>query len=504
LRLSRSALICCLLSSTLYAQSNPAAQAARSWRRQHEHAIVGEFISLLAIPNISRDREGIQRNVEAIAKMMEQRGVAARLLSTPGSNPVVFGEIRTPGATRTIAFYAHYDGQPLDPKEWASPPFEPTLRDKPIEDGGRVVALPQVGAAFDPEWRLYARGSGDDKAPIIALLTALDAVRDAGVKLKSNIKFAFDGEEEIGSPNLEAILAANRELFAADVWLMCDAPLYQTRQQLILFGARGLTTFDVTVYGARGELHSGHYGNWAPNPAMSLARLLTSMKDDNGRVAIERFYEDVEPLTDEDRRALDEAPVLDTALLREFWLGASDGAPKTLNELITLPSFNVRGMSSAHTGAEAANVIPATATATVDIRLVKGMDIERTRQRVLDHVRKQGFFVVEAEPTADDRRSHPRVAKVTFARGSTASRTSMSLPISQEVIRTVEAVRGRAVKLPTMGGNLPLGQVERPLGTRTIVIPIANHDDNQHTFNENLRIQNLWDGIELMAALMTM
>jgi acetylornithine deacetylase/succinyl-diaminopimelate desuccinylase-like protein len=492
------------LSSTLYAQSNPAAQTARSWRRQHEHAIVNEFVSLLAIPNISRDRENIQRNAEAIARMMEQRGIAAQLLSVPGSNPVVFGEIRTPGATRTIAFYAHYDGQPLDPKEWASPPFEPTLRDKRIEDGGRVVPLPQAGTAFDPEWRLYARGSGDDKAPIVALLTALDAVRAAGLKLKSNIKFAFDGEEEIGSPNLEHILAANRDVLAADVWLMCDGPVYQTRQQLILFGARGTTTLDITVYGPRGELHSGHYGNWAPNPAMSLARLLASMKDEAGGVAIRGFYDEVEPLTDGEKQAIAEAPVIDKELMDEFWLGSTDGAPTTLNELITVPSLNVRGISSARTGAQASNVIPASASATLDIRLVKGMTVARTQQQVLAHIRNQGFFVVDREPDAEVRRSHAKVAKVTFARGSVASRTPMSLPISQEVIRTVESVRGRAVRLPTMGGTLPLADVERPLGTRTIVIPIANHDDNQHSFNENLRIQNLWDGIELMAALLTM
>jgi acetylornithine deacetylase/succinyl-diaminopimelate desuccinylase-like protein len=127
-------------------------------------------------------------------------------VSVPGANPVVFGEIRTPGATRTIVFYAHYDGQPLDPKEWASPPFEPVLRDKPVQDGGKVIPLPAAGQPFDPEWRLYARGSGDDKAPIIAMLTALDAIRAAGIKMRSNIKFAFEGEEEAGSPNLEKIL----------------------------------------------------------------------------------------------------------------------------------------------------------------------------------------------------------------------------------------------------------------------------------------------------------
>jgi acetylornithine deacetylase/succinyl-diaminopimelate desuccinylase-like protein len=159
--------------------------AAREWRQQHERAIVDEFFALLAIPNIARDRENIQRNAETIERMLDKRGVVSQLLSVPGSNPVVFGEIRTPGATRTLVFYAQYDGQPLDPKEWASPPFEPVLRDKPVQDGGKAIPLPAPGQPFDPEWRLYARGSGDDKAPIIAMLTALDAMRAAGISSTS-------------------------------------------------------------------------------------------------------------------------------------------------------------------------------------------------------------------------------------------------------------------------------------------------------------------------------
>src|SRR5215467_11000258 len=149
------------------APSNPASQAARQWRRQHERAIVDEFVSLLAIPNVSNDRANIQRNAELIVKMMEKRGIASKLVSLPGANPVVFGEIKTPGASRTVVFYAHYDGQPLDPKEWASPPFTPTLRDKPVEDSGQTIPLPGTGTPFNPEWRLYARGAADDKAPII-------------------------------------------------------------------------------------------------------------------------------------------------------------------------------------------------------------------------------------------------------------------------------------------------------------------------------------------------
>jgi len=486
------------------AQDNAAARAAREWRQHHERAIVDEFFSLLAIPNIARDRDNIQRNAETIARMLEKRGVAAKLVSVPGANPVVFGEIRAPGASRTIVFYAHYDGQPLDPKEWASPPFDPVLRDKPVQDGGKTIPLPAAGQAFDPEWRLYARGAGDDKAPIITMLTALDAMRAAGIQPRSNIKFAFEGEEEAGSPNLEKILAANKELFAGDLWLMCDGPVYQTRQQQIVFGARGDTGLDVTLYGPRYELHSGHYGNWAPNPAMMLAQLLASMKNAEGRVTIDHFYDGITPLSALEKRAIAEAPPIDEMLMREFWLGSTEGDGAKLNELVTLPALNVRGMASSRTGNQASNVVPATATASIDIRLVPGMDAGETNARVLEHIRKQGFFVVDKEPDADTRRSHAKVALVTVRPGDNAVRTPMDLPTAQEVIRVVESVRGPTVKLPNMGGSLPLTSIVRPLGTRVIVVPIANHDDNQHSFNENLRVRNLWDGIELMAGLLAM
>jgi len=487
------------------AQSTAAAEAARRWRQAHERAIVEEFIALLRIPNLSTDRPNIRRNAEFIAKMLEQRGVRARLVEADGAPPVVLGELATPGASRTIVFYAHYDGQPLDEKEWTTPPFTPTLRNQPVEAGGGVIALPAAGAAFDPEWRLYARSAGDDKAPVIAMVTALDAIRAAGLTMRSNVKFVFEGEEEAESPNLERILTANTALFAGDLWLMCDGPVHQTRRPLIYFGARDVVRLDLTVYGPKNELHSGHYGNWAPNPALLLARLLTSMKDQNGRVLIDGFYDGIDPLSDVEKRAIAEAPDVDRDLMREFWIGSTEGAPAKLLELITRPSLNIRGLSSSRTGAAASNVIPASATASLDIRLVKGMDPRRTPDRVVDHIRSQGFFVVEQEPSAEVRQAHPQVVWVRRGRvGLGAVRTPMDLPISQEVIRIVESVRGSAVKLPTMGGSLPLAEIEKPLGTRTIVIPIANHDNNQHSFNENLRIQNLWDGIELMAALLTM
>jgi len=220
-------LLVIVVPTAALAQTNPSVQAARQWRMQHERAIVDEFTVLLRVPNVARDRENILRNAEVISKMMQQRGVAARLVSVPGANPVVFGEIQTPGASRTIVFYAHYDGQPLDPKEWATPPFDPVLRERRLDEGGRIVPFPPTGKSFDPESRLYARSAADDKAPIMAMLAALDAIRAAGLKTRSNIKFAFEGEEEAGSPNLERILAENKALFSGDGVLMCDGPIHR-------------------------------------------------------------------------------------------------------------------------------------------------------------------------------------------------------------------------------------------------------------------------------------
>ena len=488
-----------------FAQQSPPAAIARRWHESHQQSILREFMDLLTLPNIARDINDIRRNAQAVSSLLERRGVKTRLLEVPGAPPVVYGEILVPNATRTVIFYAHYDGQPLDPKEWASPPWQPVLRDRPLEKDGRIMPLPATGR-IDPEWRLYARSASDDKAPIIALSAALDALHASSVPLHQNVKFVFEGEEEAGSPHLAQIIAANKELLRSDVWLICDGPVHQSRRPQVVFGARGIVSVDITVYGASRELHSGHYGNWAPNPAMMLAQLLAGMKDADGRVLIDHFYDGIEPLSATELRAIAEAPDIESGLARELSLGRTEGAGKKLVELLNYPSLNIRGMSSAHTGAGASNVIPSTATAALDIRLVKGITPAMATGRVTAHLRKQGYFLVEDDPDAETRLSHPKVAKVNtgaFA-AYNASRTSMDLPISQIVLRIAESARGPIIKLPTMGGSVPLYMIEEILHAPTITIPIANHDNNQHSFNENIRLQNLWDGIELLAALLAM
>jgi acetylornithine deacetylase/succinyl-diaminopimelate desuccinylase-like protein len=476
----------------------------RQYRERHEVEIVSELAELLTIPNVASDTSNIRRNAAKLIEMMKRRGVETRLLEGSGP-PAVFGELKTPGATTTVGIYAHYDGQPVDASKWASEPFKPTLRDKPLEAGGIEHSFPKGGQGFNPEWRLYARSASDDKAPIVAMLAALDALKASNQKPTVNLKFLFDGEEEAGSIHLEDIVNRNASLLSADVWLCADGPVHQTRKQLIYFGVRGVVSLNVTVYGADRALHSGHYGNWAPNPAMGLAKLLASMKDDSGRVLIAGFYEDVEPLGAEEKKALLEMPATDQELMREYALASTEGAARSLAELINEPSLNIDGLHSEYVGAEARTIIPSEATAAIDLRLVKGIDPEKQVERLIAHIKKQGYFVTTETPDRETRLKHSMIARVTTSGGYRAVRTSMSLPISRQIIRAVaNAIGSRPVLAPTLGGSVPLYILETATHAPQIGIPIVNHDNNQHSSNENLRLQNLWDGIEIFAALMTM
>lgn len=361
---------------------------------------------------------------------------------------------------------------------------------------GKTVALPPAGQALDPEMRIYARSAADDKDDIMALLTAFDAIKSSASRFRSNIKFVFDGEEEIGSPHLEQIVAAHRELFAGDLWLICDGALYPGNRPVVTFGVRGYLGAAITVYGARRNLHSGEYGNWAPNPALALARLLASMKDDNGRVLVKGFYDDVVPLTESERQAIRDAPLIERELADELWLGSTEGAPARLHERLALPALNITRLESS------GGAIPSRASATIDVRLVKGMDHQQTARQLMEHLREQGYFVISDEPDAQTLRSHPRVARLTFNGAGNAVRTPMDLPIAQAVIRMIERVRGPVVKLPSTGGSLPLDLIERVLGAHIVTIHLANPDNNIHGPDENLRLQNLWDGIEQAAGLL--
>ena len=502
------ALVIIFLGQMLLCEAQTLQQKTRQYRQNYEREILDEFLKLLSIPNVASDRVNIRRNADLIVEMMRRRGLKPRLLEAGNgaAPPAIYGEWFTPTATRTLVFYAHYDGQPTDPNHWiGSQPWEPVFRSVPLERGGQIIPFPMKGR-IDPEWRLYARSASDDKAGVMAILLAFDALRSMNATLTSNIKIFFEGEEEAGSPNLKEVLIRYRDLLDADAWLICDGPVHQSGLKQVVFGVRGATNVDITVYGAKRPLHSGHYGNWSPNPAMQLARLLASMKDGSGRVTIDGWYDDVEPLGEAELQAITEAPDYDEQLKGELGIARPEGAGKGLLHLINEPSLNVNGLSSGDVGTLARNIIPTTASVVLDLRIVRGNDYQRQVRRLVEHIVKQGFFVTARDPTDDERRKHPLLAKVSHRKGGyNAARTPMNIPISLGVVEAVQRTTSKkVVRLPTSGGSLPLAIITENLGTVTITVPIANYDNNQHAENENIRLQNLWDGIEIYAALMTM
>jgi acetylornithine deacetylase/succinyl-diaminopimelate desuccinylase-like protein len=420
---------------------------------------------------------------------------------------VVFGKLITPEAKRTVIFYAHYDGQPVDPAAWTDgAPFDPALRDAAIEAGGKRISFPASSAGhrsvYHDDWRIYARSASDDKSPIVALLAALDALRARKIPLGVNLKVIFEGEEEAGSTNLQHTLELHKNLLGADLLITADGPVHQSGRPLVFFGNRGDIGIEVTVYGPVRALHSGHYGNWAPNPAMELSRLLSSMKNEDGRVLIDGYYDDVKPLGEAEKKALAEMPENDADLERELGIAKPEGAGKKLAELIMEPSLNVRGLRSAYVGTLAQNVVPDRAEASLDARLVRGEDPQKKFNQIAAFIHKQGYYTIDHEPTMEERRTHARIARVIYEGGYRASRTPMDLPISKALVQVVQgATGGTAVIAPTLGGSVPM-YIFEDLGLPWIGVPIVNYDNHQHSSDENLRLGHFWRGMEIYGAIL--
>ena len=498
--------IACFLHAGLISFSQTVQQKVDRFRKENESKMIDEYIKFVAIPNVTRDTSNILRNAAYIKMMMEQRGIKAELLegTTPHINPVVFGEIKVAGAKYTLAFYAHYDGQPVNPSKWTGglEPFKPVFIDKPIEQGGKIMPLT---GNISPEWRLASRGSADDKAGVMTILNAYDALVKTGVALKHNIKFFFEGEEELGSTHLDEIFKKNKDKLHADLWIIVDGPRHVSGRKMISFGVRGDVNMNLTVYGPKRPLHSGNYGNWAPNPALSLVQLLAGMKDEKGNILVEGYYDDVVPLSSKEKEALSKIPNIEETLKKELGIAAPEGSGRSFLELLHLPTLNINGIRSADVGELAANIIPTTAEATLDLRLVLGNEVDKQINKVVKHIEKKGFHVIDHEPTDEERSKYERLIKITRGIGYPAQRTSFDLPIAQSLVKAIQGtIDYPVILLPSMGGSLPLYLFEKTLNANVITVPVVNYDNNQHAENENVQIKFLWEGIGTIAAIMVM
>jgi len=480
----------------------------KAWVAANQPALVRELIELLQIPNVAADRSNIRRNAEHLRGMLSRRGFTAELLETAG-NPLVYGEMKVPGATRTLLLYAHYDGQPVDAKAWQQPdPFTPVLRPPGGPGRGQTGAEPLTAAdgsleSYDPDWRLYARSAADDKAPIVAICAAVDALRATGRSPSANLRVILDGEEEASSPSLVPAIGRYRDKLAADLMVIFDGPMHSSGRPTLVYGARGIVTFNLIVYGPRAGVHSGNYGNWVPNPAQRLATLLASMKDDDGRVQVRGFYDGIPPIAGEERAMLDAVPDDSATVLKTFGIAAPERAFERLQDAVQYPTLNVRGLVSAHVGAGARTIIPDRATAAIDVRLVKETRSADLIARIRAHIRAQGYELVDSDPDDEARQRHPRLARMQVSETPTeAFRTAPSDPQARLVAAALERAFGAPpVRLRTLGGTVPIAPFIAALGFPAVLVPTVNFDNNQHEENENLRLGHFFQAVEIVAAV---
>jgi len=488
-----------------FAQSK---EQIQSYYQKNEYTLLREYFEFLKLPNTFNDPEQLKVNAQFIADMLGKAGIKSKMLydKEKKSIPAVYGEVLNPKATKTIIFYAHYDGQPVNPLNWYTglDPFTPQLVTNRLDRGGKFIDFPAEGSSFDPLWRIYGRSSADDKAGVFSIIKAYQAIKDLGMLPEINIKFFFEGEEENGSVNLEGILENNIGLLQSDFWVICDGPMPATGQKQITFGVRGDVNMHLTVFGAKRPLHSGNYGNWAPNPAHKLVRLLSSMKDDEGRVLVGGYYDDVVPLSLMEQKAIADIEDPGVILQKELGFATKETPAKSfLESTITIPTLNINGINAANVGSLASNIIPSTASAALDLRLVKGNSVKKQIERVKKHITKMGYHIVDREPTEEERAKHPNIIFVTQGSGYPAQRTPMDDPMALKIASAVQSSSDKKIiLLPSAGGSLPLYLFEKVTKTYPITIPVVNYDNNQHAENENLELGRLKEGIKTMAAVM--
>ena len=470
-----------------------------AYRAAHEAEIVGRLDTLTRQPSIAADPKGLATTAAYLEAQLKVRGFETASWSAGGAPPVVYGFLKNPKAKRTVVFYAHYDGQPITRAQWSSDPFVPVMRDGLA---GKDVDWKGAKPPLNPEWRLFGRGAADDKSSITAFLAGFDALQALHRTPSVNIKVVWEGEEEKASPHLDQILKNHAADLSADLWLIGDGPVHQSRAPTLYFGARGSLSLEATIYGPLRALHDGHYGNWVPNPAVMAAELIAQMRDSEGRILIPGFADDVRPLTAAEQSAIAHLPLVEKGLRQEFGIGRSEG-PEGLTASTMRPALNIRGLRSGQVGAEAANAIPVDAAVSVDFRLVPGQTPQRVRAKLETFLKAKGWTVVTAAPDKAARLAHPRIIQLTWGDGYPALRSDMTSPAAKGAIAAAEKAAGGPVTiLPMMGASVPIIMFDDLFHVPVIGLPIGNHDNNQHAANENLRLRNLWDGIALYAAMM--
>lgn len=467
---------------------------------QTKNAVL-ELRSFLSIPNNGLSSEDIKSNIDWLKPAFQKRGFETKEIMTL-SNPVLYAEKIISKDLPTVLFYMHIDGQPVDKSKWdQSDPYIPVLKELNDQEEWDEISWSSIESHLNPEWRIFARSASDDKMPIIAFLHAMKITDDD--KLKCNIKVILDSEEEMGSPNLAAAVKENLELLSADALIINDGPVHISGQPTLVFGCRGITSFHLTVWGPVKPQHSGHYGNYAPNPAFRLSQLLASMKDEEGRVIIDGYYDGIE-LDQETKSILASVPDSPKDIHELLQINAPEKVGENYQESLQYPSLNIRGLKSAWVGAQARTIVPDIATAAIDIRLVPESNPDSLIKAVRNHIKSEGYLILDREPTKEERLSNPRIVTMSLRGVTLPFRTNMDAPIGKWLQSAIkESYNQEPILIRIMGGTVPMAPFIKELNVPAVIVPMVNADNNQHSPNENVKLSYITNAMKTFKAILT-
>lgn len=490
-------LLLCLCPSMVWAQKNWSEVAAKNAIRS-----MPELYELLSLPNDAHQPADIEKNIAWCESAFTKRGFTTKRLSTP-TVPLLLAERKVKNAKRTVLIYLQIDGQPVNVAQWEQEsPWTPTLKE--FGPDQKWNAIPFERAFQDPQtdWRIFARSTSDAKGPAMAFLAALDASAELKVVPNYNMKVIMDFEEELGSPRLPDAVTKHKADLASDMLIIYDGPRHISNQPTLTFGARGICEVSITVFGPRVPVHSGNYGNYTPNPAMRLSQLLATMKDDDGRVLLPGFYDGV-TLSDQEKEILKQVPDDDQEIRKFLGIAAPDQVGENFQESLQFPTLNIRGLDALFIGKESRTLIPATATAEIDIRLVPGSDPVRLMGLVKKHIEGQGYFVIDRAPTEAERMSHARIVEFHGTTLYGAFQTPFDSECGAWLTRAMVKTFGRdPIRIRTAGGSIPISPFVVTLGIPAVAVPTVNPDNNQHAENENIRIGNYIDAVKTFTAIL--
>lgn len=467
------------------------------------HSVINDLRTFVAIPNNGLNLDEINGNINWLDSAFRQRGLETQILDTEG-NPLLFAEKMIDFDLPTILFYTHLDGQPVDKRKWnQEDPYSAVLKKKGDDNAWEQIEWQTLEHGIDKDLRIFGRSAADDKAPIIAFLHTMDRLKQKNQRPACNIKMIVDGEEEMGSPSLPAAVDKYRDFLDADVMIINDGPVHISGDPTLIFGCRGIMTLDLTVYGPVTPQHSGHYGNYAPNPIFRLSQLLSSMKNEDGKVTIEGYYDGID-ITETDRVTMGVVPDDPQKIKEMLQIAEPEQVGENYQEALQYPSLNARGILSGWVGNQARTIVPEFATVAIDIRLVPESDPARLLNLIKKHIREQEYYIVDNEPTKDERLTYPKIVYLHSSRSTIAFRTPMQSQAGDWLTRALSTKFGKdPVKIRMMGGTVPLTDFVSKLELPAVIVPMVNADNNQHSPNENMRIGHLENALDIYEAILT-